>query len=313
MMTNHFSAAGHRVAVRLYDRNVPPFRRMLVALSARPSDDGLLDYAAMLACVLPGLETLTMHVSTDPDRRHTGSLLAGIRQRLQTRLPSARCEVVVGDVLDSLLEMAEARGVDLILLGHAPKPGRLRRSLARRLAMKAPCSVWLVPDGSPARISRILAPIDFSRRSADTLDLATALAEPDGLDELIALNVYFNDAAVTFDEFDEMIVAEKDQAFGIFVAPINLHGVFARPLFVEGANVAQTILRVASEQSSDLLVMGTRGRSRSAAVLLGSETEQALMTASIPVLTVKHFGARLRLSQALREERLKRRAGERYT
>ena len=59
--------------------------------------------------------------------------------------------------------------------------------------------------------------------------------------------------------------------------------------------------------------MGTRGRSRSAAVLLGSETEQTLMTTGVPVLTVKHFGARLRLSQALREERLKGRAIERYT
>jgi nucleotide-binding universal stress UspA family protein len=286
---------------------------MLVALSARPSDDGLLDYAAMLRRLLPGLEAITVHVATDADRRHAGTLLAGIRERLKPRLPDARCEVVAGDVLDSLLDLAEARRADLILLGHAPRPGRSRRSLARRLAMKAPCSVWLVPSGSVPQISRILAPVDFSRRSADTLDLATGLAELAGLDELIALNVYFNDAAVTFDEFDEMIVAEKDQAFGIFVAPINLHGVFARPMFVESAGIAQTVCRVAAEQGSDLIVMGTRGRSRSAAVLLGSEAEQTLMTTTVPVLTVKHFGARLRLSQVLREERLKGRAIERYT
>ena len=49
-------------------------------------------------------------------------------------------------------------------------------------------------------------------------------------------------------------------------------------------------------------------------MLLGSETEQALMGATVPVLAVKHFGARLRLFQALRDHRVQRRESEeRYT
>lgn len=50
--------------------------------------------------------------------------------------------------------------------------------------------------------------------------------------------------------------------------------------------------------------MGTRGRSRSSAVLLGSETEQVMMDTSVPVLAVKHRGAQLRLRQALADQRL---------
>jgi hypothetical protein len=47
---------------------------------------------------------------------------------------------------------------------------------------------------------------------------------------------------------------------------------------------------------------------------LGSETEQALMGATVPVLAVKHFGARMRLFQALRDQRVQRRdSEERYT
>jgi len=280
---------------------------MLVALSGQESDAGLLDYAAMLDRLLPGISTLAVHVADPAAPRRD---VAG---RVKGRLPGATCELASGDVLDTILDLAGDRGCDLILLGHKSQ-ARRRRSLARRLAMKAPCSIWMVPDAAPATIERVLVPVDFSARSADSLGIATSLCEAAGLDECLALHVYFNDAAVTFDEFDEILVENAERAFGIFTAPVDLHGVFARAAFVEAPNVAQAILRVASEQASDLIVMGTRGRSASAAVLLGSETEQALMGSAVPVLAVKHFGARMRLFQALRDQRVQRRdSEERYT
>jgi nucleotide-binding universal stress UspA family protein len=179
--------------------------------------------------------------------------------------------------------------------------------------MKSPCSVWIAPAQSPASISRVLVPFDFSRISADTMSVATALAEASGLDECLALHVEFNQAIVTFDEIDEIVAQDRDRAFALFIAPINLHGVWVKPLFVDSPNVAQTIVRTAVEQACDLIVMGTRGRSPSAAVLLGSETEHCLMTAPVPLLAVKHFGARLSLLQALRDERLRKRGDERFT
>jgi nucleotide-binding universal stress UspA family protein len=291
-----------------YHGSVLPFRRMLVALAGRDTDEGLLRYAAMLRAVLCGMETLCLHVTENGDIEN---LRRDFEPRIAAALPGARCEVAAGDLLDCVLDVAAARKVDLILLGHGRKSRR--RSLARRLAMKAPCSVWMMPDGAPPTLGRILAPIDFSRRSADTLALATALAEAAGVDECLALHVHFNDAAVTFDGFDEILAEDRDRAFGLFIAPIDLHGVYAKPLFVEASNVAQAILRTAEEHQSDLIVMGTRGRSTSAAVLLGSETEHCMMTTQVPLLAVKRFGARLPLVQALRDERLRKRGDQRFT
>ena len=74
----------------------------------------------------------------------------------------------------------------------------------------------------------------------------------------------------------------------------------------EGADVASTIRRVAEDRRCDLIVMGTRGRSRAASVLLGSETEQTIIESRLPVLAVKHYGARLRLLQALFRERFRK-------
>ena len=300
-----------RAPAKLYDKTVPLFRRMLVALSGQETDEELLQYAGLLGQVLPGLDVVGVHVVDAQAQYGLKGLGDELRRRFRHHLPTGSAEVVAGNLLDRILEVTVARGCDLILLGHR-HGARRRRSLARRLAMKAPCSVWMVPVGSPPVISRLLVPIDFSPRSADSLRLATGITEAVGRDECLALHVYFNHAAATFDEFDEILVESAEQTFGIFIAPIDMHGIYARPVFIESPNVAPTILRVAAEQQSDLIVMGTRGRSRSAAVLLGSETEHVLMDSAIPVLTVKHFGARLRLLQALRDERVRKRASEEW-
>jgi SulP family sulfate permease len=284
------------------------FRRILLPLSGRETDKGLLCYAAMLSRVLGSPDIRCLHVARDPD---SVVLRAELERRIALAIPTSRCDFVAGDILDSILAAAARFEADLILLGHASR--RHRRSLARRLAGEAPCSVWMAPEGSPATIRRILVPIDFSRRSADTLAAATALAAAAGLDECVALHVDFNEAAVSFDEFDEILAEDRDRAFGIFMAPIDLHDVWVKPIFVDSARVADTIVRTAVEQECDLIVMGTRGRSPSAAVLLGSETEQCIMTTGMPLLAVKHFGARLSLLGALQDERLRRRGEDRFT
>ena len=289
----------------LYDGSV--FQSMLVAVSASDADTALLQYAAMLTGLLPDLNVHLVHVIATPGETDGQDL----KERCAAILPRASWEVMCGDVLDCLIDCAASRRADIALVGHSGRNGR--RSLARRLAMKAPCSVWMVPDGSQPSIKNILAPVDLSKPSADTLDLATALAEKAGLDECYALHVFFNEASVTFEEFEEQMLEDKEQAYDLFVAPINLHGVHARCLFIESSHVARTILQTAKERGFDLIVMGTRGRSASAAILLGSETEQVLMETAVPVLAVKHRGARLRLRQALADERLRRRPGLRYS
>jgi len=291
-----------------YDRGMLPFRRLLVALAGRESDVSLLHYAGMLRRVLHEPEILCVHVDVGSDRP---GLRENLCARVATLLPGARCEWATGDVLDTILGLVGVHGSDMTLIGHSSRSRR--RSLARRVAMKSPSSVWMVPDESPATLRSILIPIDFSRRSADTVATATALAEAAGLEECLALHVHFNEALVTFDEFDDILAEDRDRAFGLFIAPIDLHGIWVKPLFVDSCHVPETIVHTAGEHGCDLIVMGTRGRSPSAAVLLGSETEQCLMTSPVPVLAVKHFGTRLSLLQALWDERLRKRGDERFT
>ena len=72
-----------------------------------------------------------------------------------------------------------------------------------------------------------------------------------------------------------------------------------RPLFAEGPDVVQAVERIADGAGADLVVMGSRGQSRSASILLGSESDHMLMDAKVPVLIAKRRGDRIGLLQAL--------------
>ena len=295
------------------------FARILVALAHQASDGDLIRYSALLAQIWPKARFDWVHVrpAGSPAPAGPGLTLEALETHVGSFLGeglarTSRFYVLDGEPVDRLLEFSARHRTDLVLMGHGRSSSR-RRSLARRMAMNAPCSVWLAPEGAHLTLSRILVPVDLSARSADALAMACSLAAAAGIEELTALHVYFNEAAATYDEYEETLLENNEDAFYRFVARIDLRGADVKPIFVESPEIARTILRVAGEQKFDLIVMGTRGRSRSASIMLGSETEHAIVETRVPLLAVKHFGARLPLVRALLDRRFQRRGGERFT
>ena len=294
------------------------YRHLMVGLARTESDAGLIRYAAMVARLGTTSAVRFVHVlpnAADPSAAHDhdgilAEMQADVRPHFTGVPETAQVsfDVLTGPLVDRLLAHVAEKQVDLLLVGHRRShPGRY--ALARRLAMKAPCSVWMVPEGAPAALHRILVPIDFSEHAADSLRVATSMARLSGHAECLALHVYFNEAVVTYEEYDPVLRGQEEQAYRQFIAPINCQGVKVTPLFEEGANVAHVIGRLAERHGADLIVMATRGRSRSAAIMLGSVTEEMIVETRVPLLAVKHFGARLGVLQALLDRTFHRHSG----
>lgn len=292
------------------------YRHLMVGLARTESDAGLIRYASMVARLGTTNKVRFVHVlpnsaapSAAPDHdRVLAELQAEVQPHFIGVPETAQVSYAVlqGPLVDQLLAYAAEKQVDLLLVGHGLEaPGR--RALARRLAMKAPCSVWMVPESAPATLRRILVPIDFSEHAADAMRVATSMARLSGHAECLALHVYFNEAVITYEGYDQVLRGQEEQAYRQFIAPINCQGVKVTPLFEEGANVGHVIGRMAERHGVDLIVMATRGRSRSAAILLGSVTEEMIMDTGMPLLAVKHFGARLGVLQALLDRRFRQR------
>jgi nucleotide-binding universal stress UspA family protein len=96
-----------------------------------------------------------------------------------------------------------------------------------------------------------------------------------------------------------VIRGRERHAFDDLVAPLNLRGVYVRPVYHESSHVADELLRIAESGKSDLIVMGSRGMSPAAAVLLGSESEHLLTHSTVPVLMVRRPGSRTSLLSTL--------------
>jgi nucleotide-binding universal stress UspA family protein len=286
---------------------VQRYRRLAVGLTRTATDPGLLRYAAMVARLGTAAEVRFVHVlpadpAPDPAAVRE-ELRAAVRDHF-TDVPdtvTTAFDVLPGPLFDRLLAYTAEQPIDLLLLGHRrDHPGRW--ALARRLGMTAPASVWMVPEGSPAALDRILVPVDFSDHTADSLRVAASMAALAGHAECLALHVYFNEATVTYEGYDAILRGREAEAFEQFVAPIDTQGVRVTPVFEEGANVAHVVNRVAERDGCDLVVMASRGRSRSAAILLGSVAEETIRETRVPLLVVKHYGARMGFLEALFEK-----------
>lgn len=285
------------------------FERVTVALCLQPVDADVLRYARLIRDMGEGkTEFCFIHVVSPGDgwhnRDHVARPLPEVRSELQRtvaahfgEVPEDSVRVLPGAPLDELLETAAQSRSDLVVLGHR-RAARGRRSSSRRLGMKAPCSVWMVPEGSPARISHVLAAADFSQPSARAISQATSIARRAGQAACSVLHVI--EPSVLGPDATAASTQARDE-LERFLVPLDLHGVEVRPLVEDGGSVASAAARHVEDEGVDLLVLGTRGRSRSAAVLLGSESELALLEATVPVLVTRVCGERIGVLKALLE------------
>jgi nucleotide-binding universal stress UspA family protein len=278
-------------------------------LSLDDSDRGLLRYAARVVGLGGCDEVRFAHVRDDGHGRPSARELDALRAQIVAEVGKhfaldvpASVEVVQGVRLSEILALAKRNRHDLLLLGQRGEGGG-RRSLARRLAMVAPCSVWLVPENAEEGFHELLVPVDFSPPSADALRVALSIVAAQGRWRCAALHVYFDPSTVRPHGHTGEVARREREALARFVEEVQHPGIDVLPLLEESARPAGSILRVAAERACDLIVMGTRGRSRAAALLLASVTAEAIAATTIPLLAVKHFGSSMTLVEALLDRR----------
>jgi nucleotide-binding universal stress UspA family protein len=145
------------------------------------------------------------------------------------------------------------------------------------------------------KLSHILCPVDFSTHSDHAMRYAIALAEKFGAD-LTLLHVVAplvaalpgeialpGMAQVHTDEIETSCRERLEQAVG----KLAVEGVKISCAVLSGVPYLE-IIRFGRENKTDLIVLGTHGRTGIAQLLIGSVAERVVRKAPCPVLTVKH-------------------------
>jgi nucleotide-binding universal stress UspA family protein len=148
----------------------------------------------------------------------------------------------------------------------------------------------------PNVITRILVPTDFSRPSEQAFNYARTLAQQFGA-SLHMLHV-LNRPLLAEGLAAEAFIAEGTAMGSTMVedakARLRNQAPEATSADVVFGYAATSIVEYASRLGVDLIVMGSRGRTGIAHVLLGSVAEAVVRTAPCPVLTVRDSPARAR-------------------
>jgi len=143
-------------------------------------------------------------------------------------------------------------------------------------------------------ITDILVPVDFSDHSEAAVTYAAQLAERLGaslnllhvVEDPVATGAWGSDLQVPdLPRIREHIARASEERLKTFADTVGTGGApFVTTVLVGRAHDA--ILDCAREIDADLIVMGTRGRSGLAHMLMGSVAERVVRHAACPVLTL---------------------------
>lgn len=249
-----------------------------------------------------------------------------LRERLRTRLeaaaaglererhraeglgPHADASLLEGRPWEEVLEYATREQASLIVVGPHGSGGPLAATragltehvlgtTADRIVRHAPCPVLVGPreDGPPPRAhgGRWLVAVDGSSASRSALELARVLGARCEA-ELVPLHVVHELGSEPSEEGPLQLEEAARSRFGAHHAELSplveevLGGEV--PLRIALGSPATVLAQAAAHLDADLVVMGTRGRTGLAHLLLGSVAERTLRRSPVPVLVVRPQG-----------------------
>lgn len=290
------------------------FAKLGAFLSDCPADDAVLESVGHLAGLRPGdSRVYCVHVQSDfPSGSVRDPEPSEFEARIRKALPAdvferTECLVQTSHGVAEVLRVARDRDLDLAVMGrYLPSSQMGLGGRLTRVVRKCPCSVLVVPDQWRPHFARIQVAVDGSKHSELSLQTAIALARHGGAPnaELVIQTVRHVDvrhdlAGATFKESADAQRAYGRQDLERFLSGIDTQGLPVETVVSLSESPAHAIVELAMARKMDIVVVGSRGATRAAAVILGSTSEQVLNACGAPVMIVKEKGETLHLLEAL--------------
>ncbi|EON75540.1 hypothetical protein ADIS_3943 [Lunatimonas lonarensis] len=296
------------------------FSKIMVGLDLTKMDETLLSNIQTWAPILGVEKVYFVHVAKDlsiPEEisKNYPDLLApvdevivrGIKHELEHfSFEPSFYEILVkeGNPMETVLRWCKIKDVDLLVMGRK-KLLEGSGSLARNLAQKSPNSVLFIPESfENNHPSRILVPLDFSEYSKLTLDLAKSLALNVSA-EVSCCHLYevpagYSKTGKSYKEFTGIMLENAKKDFEKFVSKHQLSGLSCEFILKEKQSEAKYIIEHSKSMQADMVIIGSRGRTNSAAILLGSVAEKLIqLNTEVPTLILKKKGENMSFLQAL--------------
>ena len=229
-------------------------------------------------------------------------LLTREAERLRNAGWSESSELRIGHPAEEIVRVAEQLGSDCIIVGSHGMSGIKRfllGSVSNHVLQYAPCSVLIVrkhdrPPTESGKPLRMLLSYDDSAPARKAVEFCASLpldeqAEVTALTVLPLLRLYRQDIR---QQLSWLWLEKKKQALAALEGvkkEIGSATTHVETQLREATDVSDEILHAASEYSSDLIVLGHKGKGAIKKFLLGSVTSRVAHHAPCSVLVVRHL------------------------
>ena len=210
-------------------------------------------------------------------------------------------QVLTGIPFIEVIRTVIRNGFDLVIKATRPPEGftdRLLGSTDLHLLRKCPCPAWIDRPGKPFPYNRVLAAVDPMRELGEArliLDLATSLANNVNADLKVLHSWNFaaestlreGRARIPAVEVDRLVLEEKNKhaiQFDKLLEGYDMNTEHPAVQLIKGIAV-QNIL--AAAEDTDLIVMGTVGRSGIPGLFIGNTAEDVMQNTQASILAVK--------------------------
>lgn len=275
-----------------------PFQRLLLA-TERSEHDLPAEVTALAMAARCGLPLrVVVPMRSNPEYEIAAPELALRAEReIATRLADLQSRAqAAGVVLEPVLRRgeepwreivaeAQSSAADLLVTRHRGRQGILARLLVGEMVSKvaghAPCSMLMVPPPGGLWSRHVLAAVDASAHAPVVARQAAEVAATCGL-PLTLLSVAVDGTAQA--RAAALAIAQRAAQ----AASLALPGPGAAPqVRVESGPAYDAIVRTADAVGADLIVVGRRGETQLADLLLGSTAERVVGLAGRAVMLVR--------------------------
>lgn len=287
------------------------FDRMMVALDLTPMDEHILKYASMVVKNFDITKVYFIHITTSfelPEEMQDkyGDLMAPIDETLESGLHESisqyftaqdKCEMQInaytGKVTEEILKLSKIKMIDLTLLGRKSKLNGSGLN-SKKVAKSTPSSVIFVTENPQLKLNKILISIDYSEHSKMAFEIGMDLQNKTGA-KIYSNHVYrvpsgYHKTGKTYDEFAEIMLENTKKDCQKFFRSMNVENVDYENTYAldDDPHPADKIYKTGMEVNADIILLGSKGRSGFAAILIGSVAEKLVTEGNeIPIFLIK--------------------------
>jgi len=295
-------------------------QHVLVALDLSIMDRYVLSFLRTNSKVLTNENIIFIHVDRDlstkdndgsdvtADKQGKEHLSNQIKARIEESFPEARSNhevrLVAGDPDEEIKRWSQEQDIDLLVIGQ--KATTRHEIEVNSLVQRAGTSLLRIPKKDDYSIQKICVATDFSDLSKIAAKEAHAITQKLGA-KLVGFHTYqvpsgYHKTGKNHMEFAETMEQNAKEDAKTFWQELGLDAPEMQYVYDVDKEPAKCIVDFAEENKIDLLVIGSKGRTAAASILMGSvakEVSQLLQT--VPLMILKQKNKNMDLLDALKE------------